>query len=61
MMLRFSLNLPREAAAVEAAVRRTIDAGVRTGDIGGSSSTAQVGDAVADELARLLRDDSSHG
>jgi 3-isopropylmalate dehydrogenase len=56
MMLKYSLNLPAESVAVEEAVRRTIDKGIRTMDIGGTSTTAQVGDAVADELAKVLKE-----
>ena len=36
MMLRYSLNLPSEAKAVEDAVRAAIDAGLRTKDMGGT-------------------------
>lgn len=54
MLLQYSLNLPAEAKAVEEAVRRTIDSGVSTGDIGGKASTSEVGDAVAAELAKLF-------
>ena len=54
MLLQYSLNLPSEAKAVEEAVRRTIEKGTRTTDIGGDASTSQVGDAVAEELARIL-------
>lgn len=54
MLLQYSLNLPKEAKAVEEAVRKTIDGGVRTKDIGGKASTAEVGDAVANELAKTL-------
>jgi len=54
MMLKYSLNLPVEAKAVEDAVRRTIENGVRTKDIGGSSSTTEMGDAVAAELKKVL-------
>jgi len=54
MLLQYSLNLPKEAKAVEEAVRRTIDGGVRTKDIGGKASTAEVGDGVAKELTKLL-------
>lgn len=54
MLLQFSLNLPVEAKAVEEAVRRTIDKGVRTGDIGGNATTSEVGDAVAEELKKVL-------
>ncbi|KAI9814193.1 MAG: 3-isopropylmalate dehydrogenase [Pycnora praestabilis] len=55
MLLKYSLNLPTEAQAVEEAVRKTIDSGVRTGDIGGTASTREVGDAVAEALGRELR------
>ncbi|KAI4129246.1 MAG: hypothetical protein LQ347_003855 [Umbilicaria vellea] len=54
MLLQYSLNLPTEAKAVEEAVRRTIDSGVRTGDIGGKASTSEVGNAVAEELTKVL-------
>ncbi len=54
MLLQYSLNLPKEAKAVEEAVQKTIDRGVRTKDIGGKASTSEVGDAVAHELAKIL-------
>ncbi|KAL8945557.1 MAG: hypothetical protein Q9222_007908 [Ikaeria aurantiellina] len=54
MLLQYSLNLPEEAKAVEEAVRRTIDSGIRTGDIGGKSSTSEVGDATAKALEKIL-------
>jgi 3-isopropylmalate dehydrogenase len=55
MLLRHSLDLPKEAQAVETAVRNVISEGVRTADIaagGVAASTAQAGDAV---LAKLLK------
>ncbi|KAK4123740.1 Isocitrate/isopropylmalate dehydrogenase [Parathielavia appendiculata] len=55
MMLRYSLNLPKEAAAVEAAVKLAIDNGTRTKDLGGSAGTTQMGDAVVAELVKLLK------
>lgn len=55
MMLRYSLNLPKEAAAVEAAVKNAIDNGVRTRDIGGNASTTQMGDAIVAELEKILK------
>ncbi|KAK3357479.1 Isopropylmalate dehydrogenase-like domain-containing protein [Lasiosphaeria hispida] len=54
MMLRYSLNLPKEAAAVEAAVKAAFDNGVRTKDLGGSVGTTQMGDAVIAELEKIL-------
>jgi 3-isopropylmalate dehydrogenase len=55
MMLQYSLRLPAESKAVEEAVRRTIESGIRTKDIGGTSSTVEVGDAVAAELKKVLK------
>jgi len=54
MMLRYSLNLPEEADRVEAAVRRTLAAGLRTADIQEPGTkivgTRAMGDAVAAAL-----------
>ncbi|KAJ2704390.1 hypothetical protein FB645_003313 [Coemansia sp. IMI 203386] len=52
MMLRYSLNMEREANIIELAVRRVLDSdelngwGIRTKDLGGSASTTEIGDAV---------------
>jgi 3-isopropylmalate dehydrogenase len=46
MLLRHSLHLNPEAAAIEAAVERTLEAGHLTGDLGGSLSTTAMTDAV---------------
>ena len=54
MLLQYSLNQPAEAKAIEEAVRVTIEAGVRTADIGGSAKTTEVGDRVAEELGKIL-------
>ncbi len=54
MLLRHSLGLTGEAAAIEAAVRATIDAGVRTADIaqgGAAASTSAMGAAIRERLA----------
>jgi 3-isopropylmalate dehydrogenase len=54
MLLRHSLDLPTEAAAVEKAVRDIVSEGIRTADIAAgqpAASTAQTGDAV---LAKIL-------
>lgn len=55
MMLRLSLGLPKEANAVEAAVRTVLEKGIRTGDLRGSATTTEVGDAVAKEVLELLK------
>jgi 3-isopropylmalate dehydrogenase len=56
MMLRYSFDLPDEAELVEEAVRRTLDAGIRTADIvqPGSArvSTREMGDAILKEIER---------
>lgn len=54
MMLQYSLYRPAEAKAVETAVRNVVESGIRTGDIGGTAKTSEVGDAVAAELEKLL-------
>ena len=54
MLLQYSLTLPAEAKAIEEAVRRTIDRGICTADIRGKSTTSEVGDAIAKELATIL-------
>ena len=50
MMLRHGLGLESEAAAVESAVERALDAGLRTPDLGGTAGTAQATKAVLDHL-----------
>jgi 3-isopropylmalate dehydrogenase len=55
MLLRHSLELQKEAAAVEKAVQQAISEGVRTADIAASgkpATTVQAGDAV---LAKILK------
>jgi 3-isopropylmalate dehydrogenase len=50
LMLRHGLGLESEAAAVESAVQRALDAGLRTPDLGGTAGTAQATRAVLDHL-----------
>jgi tartrate dehydrogenase/decarboxylase/D-malate dehydrogenase len=47
-------HLGEEAAAarIEAAIARVTSAGIVTGEVGGRSSTAEVGDAIAAEVAK---------
>ncbi|GME97600.1 unnamed protein product [[Candida] boidinii] len=54
MMLKLSLNLVKEGNAVEEAVRKVLDQGIMTGDLGGNNSTTEVGDAIAKEVKLLL-------
>jgi len=55
MMCRYSLRLPKEADAIEQAVRNILDGGVRTKDLGGDAGTKETGDAVVKELERILK------
>jgi 3-isopropylmalate dehydrogenase len=55
MMLKYSLCEPELAAVVDKAVKQVIEKGVTTKDIGGSSSTKEVGDAIAAEVTQILK------
>jgi 3-isopropylmalate dehydrogenase len=50
LMLRLGLTLESEAAAVESAVDRALQAGLRTPDLGGAASTMEATRAVLDYL-----------
>jgi 3-isopropylmalate dehydrogenase len=53
MLLRHSLGLSREAAAIEAAVERTLDRGLRTSDLaepGSALGTREFGEAVSEAI-----------
>jgi 3-isopropylmalate dehydrogenase len=50
LMLRHGLGLESEAAAVESAVERALDAGLRTPDLGGATGTAEATRAVLEQL-----------
>jgi 3-isopropylmalate dehydrogenase len=56
MLLRHSLGLEQEARALESAVARAIDAGVRTADIAvpgrASCATREAGDAIVADIER---------
>jgi 3-isopropylmalate dehydrogenase len=52
LLLRHGLGLENEAAAVESAVDRALEQGLRTRDLGGSASTAEATDAVLANLER---------
>jgi 3-isopropylmalate dehydrogenase len=50
LLLRHGLHLESEAAAVESAVQRALDEGLRTPDLGGSSGTAEATRAVLEHF-----------
>jgi len=50
LMLRHGLSLESEATAVESAVQRALDGGLRTADLGGEEGTAQATRTVLDNL-----------
>jgi 3-isopropylmalate dehydrogenase len=50
LMLRHGLELASEATAVESAVEKALDAGLRTPDLGGTSGTAEATKAVLDKI-----------
>jgi 3-isopropylmalate dehydrogenase len=50
MMLRHGLSRDGEAARIESAVDRALEAGLRTGDLGGTATTAEATRAVLEEL-----------
>jgi 3-isopropylmalate dehydrogenase len=50
LMLRYGLSWESEAAAVESAVDRALDAGLRTRDLGGEATTVEATRAVVDNL-----------
>ena len=50
MLLRHSLGLETEAAAIEQAVDATITAGARTADLGGNLTTTQMANEIIQRL-----------
>lgn len=54
MMLKYSFNMDKQAQAIKDAVQKTLQNGLRTGDIAGPSdkvvNTAQMGDAIVQAL-----------
>jgi 3-isopropylmalate dehydrogenase len=50
LMLRHGLGLEPEAAAIESAVDRALDGGLRTRDLGGSADTREATQAVLSNL-----------
>jgi 3-isopropylmalate dehydrogenase len=60
MLLRYSCGLEKQASAIEAAVRKVLDAKaiggheLRTKDLGGDVTTTQLGDSIVKMLKTLL-------
>ena len=50
MMLRHGLGMHEEASALESAVDRSLEGGLRTADLGGTATTAEATDAVLEHL-----------
>jgi 3-isopropylmalate dehydrogenase len=50
LMLRHGLSREEDAAKIESAVDRALEAGLRTGDLGGTATTAEATRAVLEEL-----------
>jgi 3-isopropylmalate dehydrogenase len=50
LMLRHGLDREHDAARIESAVDRALEAGLRTGDLGGTATTAEATRAVMEEL-----------
>lgn len=55
MMFKYSFNMLDMADLIDKAVKNVIEKGITTADIGGKSSTREVGDAVTAEVSRLLK------
>ena len=50
MMLRHGFSLEAEAAALESAIDRTLESGLRTPDLGGEATTEEAVQAVLSNL-----------
>jgi 3-isopropylmalate dehydrogenase len=50
MMLRYGLGLEAEAAGIESAIDRALEAGLRTPDLGGDATTEDATEAVLANL-----------
>lgn len=61
MLLKYSLNRANESKLIEQAVSKVIDKNVVTQDLGGTISTREVGEAVAEELESLFSQQNSVG
>ena len=54
MMLRYSLDMPAEAAAIEEAVNKTLESGLRTGDIMEEGKTRVGCKAMGEAIVKMI-------
>lgn len=54
LLLRYSFAMDQEAKAVEDAVYMTLASGIKTKDMSGSASTKEMGDAVRNNLRKII-------
>ena len=54
MMLRYSLNMLKEAQIIEDSIKNTLKQGIMTADLGGSANTAQISNAIMAEIKTNL-------
>lgn len=54
MLLRYSLGLEAPAKAIEDAVRKVLDDGMRTADLRGTATTVEIGDRIVEVIKGLL-------
>ena len=54
MMLRYSLDMPEEAAAIEEAVNKTLESGLRTGDIMEEGMTRVGCTAMGEAIVKMI-------
>ena len=54
MMLRYSLEMPEEAAAIEEAVNKTLESGLRTGDIMEEGMTRVGCKAMGEAIVKMI-------
>lgn len=54
LLVRYSFAMEEEAKAIEQAVNKVLDSGLRTKDMGGTAGTTQMGDAIREQLKKIL-------
>ena len=54
MMLRYSFNMEHEANQIEAAIKKTLEDGVLTADLGGKANTSDIETSISNNLDLIL-------